>query len=82
MYQELTDNMHFLFPEPPLLQSEFLCLRPLTLSHAGDLQRLTRQEAVYRYLPTFLFEKKYPTAEEVILHIYRKRGGFRLPFLL
>ncbi|MBQ1493019.1 MAG: hypothetical protein IIZ39_13755 [Blautia sp.] len=58
MYQELTDNMRFLFPELPLLQSELLCLRPLTPSHAGDLQRLTQQEAVYRYLPTFLFEKK------------------------
>ena len=49
-----------------------LCLRPLALSDAGDLKRLTEQKAVYRYLPTFLFEKQYSKAEDVILRLYKE----------
>ena len=69
MYIERTDNMKGLFPEPPVLVGCACVLRPLALSDAEDLQRLTRQAAVYRYLPTFLFEKKY-AAREVILRLY------------
>lgn len=69
MYIERTDNMKGLFPEPPVLVGRACVLRPLALSDAEDLQRLTRQAAVYRYLPTFLFEKKY-AAREVILRLY------------
>ena len=65
MYIEKTDDMRGLFPEAPVLTGRNLCLKPLTLSDTEDLRRLTQEEAVYRYLPTFLFEKKYP-AEEVI----------------
>lgn len=70
MYIERTDNMRELFPKPPILRGERLVLRPLGLADAEALQRLTRQEEVYRYLPTFLFEKKYPEAKEVIRRLY------------
>ena len=70
MYQERTDNMKELFPEPPVLTGGRLCLKPLSLSDADDLRRLTQEEAVYRFLPTFLFEKKYSRPEDVILRLY------------
>ena len=70
MYQERTDPMKGLFPEPPVLTGGRLCLKPLSLSDADSLRRLTREEAVYRYLPTFLFEKKYGRAEDAILRLY------------
>lgn len=70
MYRERTDNMKELFPEPPVLTDGRLCLKPLSLSDADDLRLLTQEEAVYRYLPTFLFEKKYRQPEEVILRLY------------
>ncbi len=69
MYIEQRDCMKGLFSSPPVLQGRTLVLRPLVLSDAGDLERLTRQEAVYRYLPTFLFEQKYE-ATEVIRRLY------------
>ena len=70
MYRERTDNMKELFPEPPVLNGTKLCLKPLELSDAGSLRRLTRQEEVYRWLPTFLFEKKYDDPVTVIGRLY------------
>ena len=70
MYQERTDNMKELFPEPPVLTDGGLCLKPLSLSDADDLRMLTQEDTVYRYLPTFLFEKKYDRPEDVILRLY------------
>ena len=59
MYIEKTDNMKLLFETPPVLKGESLTLRPLEASDEDGLKRLTQQEIVYRFLPTFLFEKKY-----------------------
>ena len=70
MYQERTDNMKKLFPEPPVLAGGRLCLKTLSLPDADSLRRLTREEPVYRYLPTFLFEKKYSRPGDVILRLY------------
>ena len=70
MYQEQTDNMKLLFPEPPVLTGGRISLRPLTLSDSESLRRFTGQDAIYRYLPTFLFEKKYGDAEDVIRKLY------------
>lgn len=70
MYRERTDNMKGLFPEPPVLNGTTLCLKPLALPDADSLRRLTRQEAVYRYLPTFLFEKKFDDPAETIRRLY------------
>ena len=69
MYVERSDNMKELFPEAPVLSGKDITLRPLVPSDAGDLWHLTGQEAVYHYLPTFLFEKKYE-ASEVIRRLY------------
>jgi ribosomal-protein-alanine N-acetyltransferase len=57
--------MKLLFKEPPVLKGESLILKPLESSDADDLRRFTQQEIVYRYLPTFLFEKKYEAAEAI-----------------
>ncbi len=70
MYTERTDSMKKLFPEPPVLGGGALRLRPLGASDTEGLRRLTRQEAVYRWLPTFLFEKKYGDPGEAIRHMY------------
>ena len=70
MYREQTDNMKDLFPEPPVLGGANLCLKPLVLSDADNLRRLTRQEEVYRYLPTFLFEKKYEDPVKAVSRLY------------
>ena len=78
MYVEKTDNMRDLFPEPPVLIGSTLYLRPLgasdtsKASDAEALQILMEQYEVYRYLPTFLFEKKYKKAEDVILRVYQE----------
>ena len=69
MYIERTDPMILLFPKPPVLKGNLSVLRPLSLSDAEALRRFTHQAAVYRYLPTFLFEKKYE-AEEAIRRLY------------
>ena len=50
MYVEQKDNMKGLFPEPVTLSGGALSLRPLALSDAKDLRRLTEQEEVYRLL--------------------------------
>ena len=70
MQQERTDNLKKLFPELPVLTGGRLCLRPLSLSDADSLQTLISEEPVYRYLPAFLFEKKYDRPEDVILRLY------------
>ena len=62
--------MKKLFSEIPYLKSERLTLRGLILKDASALAELTNSPNVYRYLPTFLFEKKYPDAGEVIRRLY------------
>lgn len=71
MYIEKTDNMKLLFETPPVLKGESLTLRPLEASDEDGLKRLTQQEIVYRFLPTFLFEKKYEVPE-TILRLYEE----------
>ena len=57
--------MRELFPAPPVLAGDRLCLPPLTGPDAENLDKLVREDAVYRYLPTFLFEKQYDPAEAI-----------------
>ena len=52
------------------MQSGRLTLRALSLSDADALEELTNSPEVYRYLPTFLFEKKYADARTVIERLY------------
>lgn len=62
--------MKNLFSDIPLLSSDSLCLKRLEMENTDDLHRLVRQKAVYRYLPTFLFEQKYSDTREVIRRLY------------
>ena len=59
-----------LFSEIPYLTNRRITLKALTSDDAGPLKELTDSPAVYRYLPTFLFEKKYEDTEYVIRHLY------------
>lgn len=62
--------MKNLFPEIPTLNGDRVTLRPLEPSDAESLRELTEDEEVYRYLPTFLYEKKYEDKAYVIEHLY------------
>ena len=62
--------MKKLFSEIPFIEGERVVLRAITQDDAASLRELTESEAVYRYLPTFLFEKKYDSIEYVIDHLY------------
>lgn len=62
--------MRELFKELPVMRSERLCLRPIALSDADDLSRMTRKSAIYRYEPTFLYERRYENAKAVIERLY------------
>ena len=59
-----------LFTEIPDLSSSQLSLHRISLSDADSLQKMTDNPVVYRYLPTFLYEKKYEDPEYVIRHLY------------
>ena len=78
-----------LFYEWPEQRGERVVLRRLRPSDAESLRELTEDPKVYRYLPTFLFEKKYPEPRVVIERLYTEgldnslilgifeNGGFR-----
>ena len=59
-----------LFSEIPYLKNERITLRRLTVSDSDGLRELVNSPAVYRYLPVFLYEKKYPDIRYVISHLY------------
>ena len=59
-----------LFSEIPYLESGRLILKGLTRDDAPALQELVDSPGIYRYLPTFLFEKQYPDVRYVIDHLY------------
>ena len=59
-----------LFSELPVLRGERVVLRPLERRDAPGLRALVDSPAVYRYLPTFLFEKQYADVGYVIDHLY------------
>ena len=62
--------MKKLFSEIPYIKGDRIVLRRITQDDAASLRELTESEAVYRYLPTFLFEKKYDSIEYVIDRLY------------
>lgn len=59
-----------LFSEIPRIEGARLVLKALTPGDRPALQELTDNPAVYRYLPTFLFERKYADLAYVIEHLY------------
>ena len=62
--------MKKLFSEVPRLESGRLVLRRIVAADAPSLERLARSAAVYRYLPTFLYEQKYADIGRVIEGLY------------
>ena len=58
------------FSEIPYIKGSRIELRQLTVADAPALREMTEDPEVYRYLPTFLFEKKYPDTETVIERLY------------
>ena len=62
--------MKNLFSEVPPLKSGPLVLCRLTGADAPGLKELVDNPNVYRYLPTFLFEKKYADVGTVIQKLY------------
>ena len=58
-----------LFDSFPRLESDRLILREWTKADLPALDELRKSEAVYRYLPTFLYEQSYENAEEMLLHM-------------
>ena len=62
--------MKQLFRPIPSLKGERLLLRPLEDRDTEGLRTLTLEKRVYRYLPTFLFEKKYDNPHETIAGLY------------
>lgn len=78
------------FDEIPYIDGKNIIIKKITDADADALAEMTADEDVYRYLPTFLFEKKYDdihfvikqmydecfaNKESVILGIYLKNGG-------
>ena len=59
-----------LFEEIPCLENRRIALRRLEEWDAPDLRGLTADGEVYRYLPTFLFEKRYADPREAIRRLY------------
>ena len=59
-----------LFSEIPLLKSGELILKRIGERDGAALRGLVDDPVVYRYLPTFLFEKKYPDIDAVIGGLY------------
>ena len=64
--------MKKLFSEIPYLRSDRIVLKQITDSDADSLLELTHSIAVYKYLPTFLFEKKYNDIHYVIKRLYNE----------
>ncbi len=58
------------FSEIPCLSGRRVILRGLAEADAEGLRELTKSDAVYRYLPTFLYEKQYPDVQRVIEGLY------------
>ncbi len=59
-----------LFTDIPVLQSGRLTLRQVTDGDAEGIEELASDPDVLRYLPAFLFERKYDDGHEVIRRLY------------
>ena len=62
--------MKKLFSEIPYIKSGRLVLRKIEETDAVGLAELAHSPNVYRYLPTFLFERKYEDIHRVIRRLY------------
>ena len=68
--KQVYDLKKKLFSEIPYIEGERLTLRQITQEDAKGLEKMIHDPEVYRYLPTFLYEKKYEDISYVIAHLY------------
>lgn len=61
-----------LFDDIPRIEGERVVLRQLTDEDVPALEELVRSDRVYRYLPTYLFERQYDDMHEMIRDLYGK----------
>lgn len=59
-----------LFDEIPYLENDRIYLKRIDVNDIDPLKELVSNERVYRYLPTFLFEKQYEDMNEMIDRLY------------
>ncbi len=59
-----------LISEVPCIGTGNVILRKVTLAEKESLKKMTCNPHVYRYLPAFLYKKKYEDIEYVINHLY------------
>lgn len=62
--------MKTLFSEIPHIKGKSITLKPLSQDDEQALSELVNSPQVYKYLPAFLFECRYPDAKEVISRLY------------
>nr|MBQ6242250.1 GNAT family N-acetyltransferase [Lachnospiraceae bacterium] len=62
--------MKDLFPELPRLEDDRIVLQPLSPEDASALDRMRQDPLVARYLPTFLYENRYPDICRVMDGLY------------
>ena len=71
-----------LFDEMPRIEGERLVLREMVLADAGALEELCADEAVWRYLPTFLYELRFADKREAIERLRELQFDTREAILL
>ena len=59
-----------LFSEVPHIENNGLVLRRITDTDADDIMEIVSNDNVYRYLPTFLFERQYSDMHLMISELY------------
>lgn len=62
--------MKKLFDEIPVIESDQIILRKLTDEDAPLIEEMTRTKLIYRYEPTFLFERQYTDMHQMIREVY------------
>ncbi len=65
-------TMKKLFDEIPFLENDKIILKRMEDADARELERMTRSDRVYRFLPTFLYEQKYKDKHDVIRLFYEE----------
>ncbi|MBR5090243.1 MAG: GNAT family N-acetyltransferase [Ruminiclostridium sp.] len=61
-----------LFDKIPYLENDRIVIKQVNDSDADALMKMTRNDTVYRYFPTFLFEKKFDDVQIVIREMYKE----------
>ena len=65
--------MKNLFDEIPRICSKEICLKEIREEDADAVREMTENDNVYKYLPTFLFERQYSDTKEMIRALYTER---------